>query len=35
VLTLLGAPEIAGARPMPSPDGALDAVCRIVLALPA
>jgi uncharacterized protein (TIGR00725 family) len=34
VLTLLEAPPVAGARPMASVEEALDAVCRIVLALP-
>ena len=34
VLTLLGAPAVAGTRPAPSPDSALDTVCEIVLALP-
>lgn len=35
VLALLDAPAVAGTRRCPSPDDALDAVCRIVLALPA
>jgi uncharacterized protein (TIGR00725 family) len=35
VLTLLDAPPVAGGIPMNSVDAALDAVCRIVLALPA
>ncbi len=34
VLRLLGAPAVAGTRAVASTDGALDAVCRIVLALP-
>ena len=34
VLTLLGAPEIAGSHAMASPEHALAAACRIVLALP-
>jgi uncharacterized protein (TIGR00725 family) len=35
VLTLLDPPPVAGGIPMSSVDAALDAVCRIVLALPA
>ena len=35
VLTLLDAPPVAGVRPMDSPDAALDAVCRLILSLPA
>jgi len=35
VLALLDAPPVAGVVPMTSVDGALDAMCRIVLALPA
>jgi uncharacterized protein (TIGR00725 family) len=35
VLTLLDPPPVAGVVPMTSVDGALDAMCRIVLALPA
>jgi uncharacterized protein (TIGR00725 family) len=34
VLTLLEAPAVAGTRALPSTANALDAVCRIVLALP-
>jgi hypothetical protein len=34
VLALLDAPPVAGVVPMTSVDAALDAVCRIVLALP-
>ena len=34
VLTLLNPPRVIGAVPMASVDAALDAVCRIVLALP-
>ena len=34
VLALAGAPPVAGVRSMASPEAALDAVCRIVLALP-
>ncbi len=35
VLTLLDAPAVSGVRPMDSVEAALDAVCHIVLALPA
>jgi hypothetical protein len=35
VLALLDAPDVAGTSRMASPDAALDAICRIVLALPA
>ncbi len=35
VLTLCDAPAVAGARALASPESALDAVCRIVLALPS
>jgi hypothetical protein len=34
VLALLDPPPVAGVVPMISVDAALDAVCRIVLALP-
>ena len=34
VLSLLDAPPVAGVRRLGSVDEALDAVCRIVLALP-
>jgi uncharacterized protein (TIGR00725 family) len=35
VLALLDAPAVTGVRPMASVDGALDAVCRVILSLPA
>jgi uncharacterized protein (TIGR00725 family) len=35
VLALLDAPPVVGTRPMGSVDAALDAVCRIILELPA
>lgn len=34
VLTLLDAPDVAGAGRLTTPDAALDAVCRIVLVIP-
>jgi uncharacterized protein (TIGR00725 family) len=35
VLTLLDAPAVSGVRPMDSVEATLDAVCHLVLALPA